>query len=447
VQSQKKRLLIDCTYVYSSELNTGIQRVVRNIAKNAKNISGTYNLNVELVILNNGKIKKIDSIPINKVKVLNKNFIFFKNVYNIVRKIVLKILPFQFLKNFFYNTKEEFGLRYLVEEMLFKTLSGRLPFFMDKKFKLENVFLNENDILLLLDSTWHNDIYGSLELAKKNKVKIITVIYDIIPISYPEFCDDSLGEVFKKWLINIIKYSDGFLAISNSVKNDVKKYLLDNLNYRNDNFDYFMLGSDFSKKDINIESVRFEIENIFKTKKNTYVIVSTIEARKNHIQVLRVFNKLWEEGFDSNLLIIGKIGWKVESLIKEIKNHNLLNKKLFMFNDIDDNELQYIYNNANASIFPSIIEGFGLPIIEGLNNNLKVIASDTSIHREVGKDFIEYFDLNDDKSLKELILSHENEKKKLIAESIKILNWKECTDDIINKILAMDKKIDSNEDI
>lgn len=441
----KKRLLLDCTYVYTSELNTGIQRVVRNVALNSKEVCENLNVDLELIILNDGKIKKIDFIPHNKMAKVTNTFLFFKNIYHKIRKLILFIFPFDFVKHFLFNAKEEFGLRYLVEELIIKPLSLKLPFSKDKRFDLEEIVLKKEDILLLIDSTWHNEIYKSLNLAKEKEVKIFTVIYDIIPITHPEFCDESLSVVFKQWLNNITKYSDGYMAISNSVKEDTIDYFKNKLNYKPDYFDYFILGSNVSKKNINVDIIRNELKDIYQENKKTYIIVSTIEARKNHIQVLRVFEELWENDFDSNLIIIGKIGWKVDDLVKKIVNHKLLNKKLFMFNDIDDNELQYIYNSSDVLIFPSIIEGFGLPIIEGLNNNLKVIASDTPIHREVGKNLVTYFDLNSDKSLKKKI--SETEDSLITNDKINIPTWKESTTELIEKVLKFNNQIDMDRKI
>lgn len=65
--------------------------------------------------------------------------------------------------------------------------------------------------------------------------------------------------------------------------------------------------------------------------------------------------------------------------------------------------MPFSYKNAKALVFASYTEGFGLPIIESLYNQLQVLVSDTPIHREIGQENVSYFDLNDVNCLVDLI--------------------------------------------
>jgi len=89
----------------------------------------------------------------------------------------------------------------------------------------------------------------------------------------------------------------------------------------------------------------------------------------------------------------------VDKLIRDIEQHPQFNAKLFLWNDLDDAELVYCYKNSKALVFPSYVEGFGLPIIEAQHYQLPVLASDTPIHREVGGGSVIYFDLADSADL------------------------------------------------
>jgi hypothetical protein len=90
-----------------------------------------------------------------------------------------------------------------------------------------------------------------------------------------------------------------------------------------------------------------------------------------------------------------------------IRSHPRLGKQLFTFHDLKDHELQHCYRTGMGVIFPSIVEGFGLPIVEALWHGQRTLASDTPIHREVGGEHCHYFDLGSPDSLVELLIEFE----------------------------------------
>jgi alpha-1,2-rhamnosyltransferase len=130
-----------------------------------------------------------------------------------------------------------------------------------------------------------------------------------------------------------------------------------------------------------------------------YLVVGTIEPRKNHSYLLDAFELAWRRHPRIRLCLAGAIGWNCDSVVERIRRHPRFGRSLFLFDDLSDAELQYAYRHAQALIMPSIAEGFGLPIVEALHLGLPVLASDTPIHREVGRDFCRYFELSDASSL------------------------------------------------
>lgn len=444
----EKRLFIDCTYVYTSGLNTGIQRVVRNIAKYSQEMSSINDYKVCLVVLENGEFFEIEKIPNNQDAKNNFIYNYFYHNYNSIRGLIHTLLPFKFLHTFLYTPKDKVCLSYFVN-IPFKILEkAKLQ---SKKNKmdqeLKRIVPSEDDILLLLDSTWHLDIWKTLKDIKQAKTLIITVIYDLIPISHPYFCDYGLTVIFNKWFNEINKISDGYITISESVKKD----LIQQLNVEDSNrFDSFLLGSSFNEKTIDEKKVSSALKKIYSDRKdNVYLIVSTIEVRKNHTFLLDTFEKLWSEGIDAKLCIIGRIGWNVDSLFGRINKHEELNKRLFVFNHIDDNSLLYAYKHSKALLFPSHIEGFGLPIVESLQNGLPVLASDIPIHREVGKDYIDYFSLNNTQDLTDKIKSFEATgiPERLIPNAdFKWIDWKESSDEFLDKLMLMANNIKADND-
>jgi alpha-1,2-rhamnosyltransferase len=380
-----RKILIDCSFISTTKLNTGIQRVVRKIIENIDMVCNKEIYIPYQVVLKQGLIEEISLTDKNK-----------------------------------------------------KLLSDIKP--------------KSGDILLLLDSTWHIDTWDSVQMAKQSGAKIIAVIYDIIPISHPQFCDINLVKVFQKWFAKAINLVDGFITISNTVQTQLENYLLTTFPTKigDRKFDYFLLGADFTYKNFDIYAthIRDNLISLYKKNKSIYIMVSTVEPRKNHKYLLDVFDKLWEQNIDVTLSIIGRKGWMIEELIKRIYKHPQYNKKLFYWNNLTDNELNYSYKHSKMLLFASFIEGFGLPIIESLNNNLPVMASDIPIHREVGSKYIEYFNLN---NIDDLVSKIKKIEKDGISRNIELIkefkwiSWKEATQMLYNKISKMNSELIIND--
>ncbi len=129
----------------------------------------------------------------------------------------------------------------------------------------------------------------------------------------------------------------------------------------------------------------------------------------------------------------------VDELIEKIEHHNEFGARLFMINDANDKEIIYCYRHAKAFLFPSFIEGFGLPIVESLVHGLPVLASDTPIHREIGRKKITYFKLHDTDSLSSLIRTIEQKGHTLKTPDDSaqnhIISWEESTHMLLNKLI------------
>lgn len=396
----KQKFLVDCTYIYSTNVNTGIQRVVRNVLYHIEKYVEANNMELMCVALVNGTFIKIDKKQIEE-------YIPLSRPANILQRIKRKIALY----------KASFN-------------------------QVERLY--EDDILLMLDSSWYLNIWQSVAYAKEKGVSVIGVTYDLIPISHPQFCDDTLGKVFDEWYRLSMHYFDGYLSISETVMNILKSYLeKQSEDIHKYQFDYFTLGSDFEKASSDKIVPRDNLRTIYKANSSIYLTVSTIEPRKNHQFLFEVFKKLWAEGVDVSWVVVGRVGWKVNALLKDMKSHELYGKKMWILHDIDDEGLRYCYQHSKALLFPSIVEGYGLPIIESLNYGLPVLASDTPIHREVGGDNIDYFDIDDSNQLVGILSDIEDEKKELkyiVQENIVIPTWDESAKEVFEKTILLSLK-------
>lgn len=439
----RMRLLFECTFVFEHpEVNSGIQRVVRSITAQLHKVTDIECLPV---IMLDGRLYQVKSLaPLEVNTPLRAAWIarleHWRNRYWWWQSRVERIKPFSHSRN---------ARRVLFWTCKAMSLSITLP--------LKGLlWLNRNELpapqravplahrpgdqLVLLDSSWHPNFFPPTERLKQDGVGIISVVYDLIPLTHPQFCKDSLVKVFNHWFEWIAQTADGFMAISETISHEVQEELERRLGEEEAGqrwHGHFYLGSELDL--VNGRSTLNDtLRQLFNDPAPVYLAVSTIEPRKNHRYLLDAFEILWRQGSSVRLCIIGTLGWKCEALIERIKKHPELGKRLFMFNGLDDRSLEYAYCHARALVFPSYVEGFGLPIVEAMQRQLPVMASDIPIFREVGKDFIAYFDLQDPASLVRLITRYESSAMfpavRPVAEW-RWINWHEASQQLIQGIL------------
>jgi glycosyltransferase involved in cell wall biosynthesis len=149
------------------------------------------------------------------------------------------------------------------------------------------------------------------------------------------------------------------------------------------------------------EGLPEDVEKVFLeiARRPTILMVGTIEPRKGYLQTLRAFERLWQQDCNVNLVIIGRRGWKTDSLQQKIRSHSQKNIRLWWFENGSDELLKRLYNVASGVIVSSEAEGFGLPLVESILHGLPVLARDIDVFREVAGDAVTYFDSDDAYSL------------------------------------------------
>ncbi len=276
----------------------------------------------------------------------------------------------------------------------------------------------ENSILLDLDSTWSIDNKKRcvlFPLVKDHGGKIVSYLYDIIPLNFPEYADQKLMYDFILYVSAIIKYADIILTETESGAASIKR-LCDEIGIDCPTCYSTWLGADNLDTTPN-GTVRDEV---LKTSTSKYVLmVGTVEPRKNHKLVLDAFDRsLFEDGL--KLIFAGREGWNNDEFLNRIRTHSRLGHEFLYFNDLNDKEIQYLYKNAFFLAFPSYSEGFGLPIIEAYQNGTPVIGADIDVTKEVaGKNGV-FFKQDDSedfiKQIKEYIV--DNQKYEMLRERV-----------------------------
>jgi glycosyltransferase involved in cell wall biosynthesis/SAM-dependent methyltransferase len=243
---------------------------------------------------------------------------------------------------------------------------------------------------------------GLLEEFREAGVSIRYMVYDLLPLRMPEMFPPGADISFGRWL-NIVTHMDGAICGSKAVADDLTAWV-----HRNDRPLTRAFSIDWSHYGADLESSAPSVGGLedfghylrYFSASRCFLMVGTIEPRKGHLQAIEAFSRLWNNGCDLNLIIVGNQGWRglpdsmrrtIPDIVMRLRGHTELGKRLFWFDSVSDECLDKIYQASNCLIAASEGEGFGLPIIEAARHKLSVIARDIPVFREVAGDHAFYF--------------------------------------------------------
>ena len=307
-----------------------------------------------------------------------------------------------------------------------------------RKKKLPAVTILPGDILLMLDSSWlFYDCFAEIFAQIRSEGgKIYTVIYDLIPVLYPYLTISEIAAKFPGWLQTATQNSDGLITISRTVADELAGYIRKKeLPFdRNLSIGYFHLGADIEGAAATA-AIRPEIIEWFANNSNIFLAVGWLDRRKGQDFALDAFEALWQTGIDACLVFAGKEGWNREELVHRILSHPQYGKRLYWANNPSDEEILYCYNHSTALIFPSLAEGFGIPIIEAAYHGLPVICSDIPVFREIAGDFATYFSLESPLCLANTLQSWLSQPLRPDITAMPKLTWEESARKLTDVIL------------
>jgi O-antigen biosynthesis alpha-1,2-rhamnosyltransferase len=268
------------------------------------------------------------------------------------------------------------------------------------------------DVLLLADASWERPLWFAVSQARAAGVVVGTVQYDLIPILHPDLVPEGLTAAFSRWMEKAVRSSDFFACISESVRRQMIDYTATggpSAARCGERIFSVPLGSDLDaaagRKIRRAVRVPFDRND----GAGTYIVVGTIEPRKNQALALQAFELLWRRSHDASLVLVGKRGWGSEPLVQHVRSHPRFGENLFLVDDATDAELRWCYRRARALVFPSKAEGFGLPIAEAMRAGLPVFASEIPVHWEVGGSHCRFFDPSNPFELARLVEAFERQ--------------------------------------
>jgi glycosyltransferase involved in cell wall biosynthesis len=247
------------------------------------------------------------------------------------------------------------------------------------------------DWLLVLGSPWSYPDYATriATHCQRHGMKFAVLLYDIIPIRRPEWVDQSLRDVFASWFHSVVPLADQVFAISRTTAADVERYERETKFGLRGRVLPVPVGTGFGRAPAPTRTRRLPAPGHFA------LIVSTIEARKNHLLLFRIWRALSEQVPAEKLPILvfaGRIGWLVTDLIQQLDNTNWLDGKVMLVEAPTDGELACLYRDCLFTLYPSLYEGWGLPVTESLTYGAPCLAANRTSLPEAGGRLAEYFD-------------------------------------------------------
>jgi glycosyltransferase involved in cell wall biosynthesis len=208
-------------------------------------------------------------------------------------------------------------------------------------------------------------------------------LHDLIPISHPEYCRAGEAERHHRRLDTMLSVGRGLVVNSRATLDDLEAYA---------GARHLALPpcavAPLAPGSLPAPSRGRPL------KKPYFVVLGTIEPRKNHLLLLHVWRRLVAELGEAapQLVVIGQRGWECEQVVDLLDRCTALQGHVAELPRCEDDELATWLAHAQALLFPSFTEGFGMPLVEALTLGVPVIASDLPVFREVAGGIPDYLD-------------------------------------------------------
>lgn len=243
---------------------------------------------------------------------------------------------------------------------------------------------------------------------KKFKGKKIVTVHDLIFLRHPKLYPLIDSKIYNKKFRHACDISDIIIATSEDTKRDIEKFYFTPENkikviYQSCDEHYY---TEASTEQINNTVAKHQLPDTF------LLYVGTIEERKNLLTIVKALQLVK----DIPLVVVGKKKKYFKEIMEYIRENKLKNRVLFL-KGVSSVDLPIIYRLAQVFIFPSISEGFGIPIIEALTSKIPVITTKGGCFPEAGGENSIYIDPKNENELAEKInflLSSEITRKQVV---------------------------------
>ena len=288
--------------------------------------------------------------------------------------------------------------------------------------------LGPRDLVMSFGGMWvvPNGATTFTKTHQQQQFKHVSLIYDMIPINSPHYLPPgNFLEAFETVTKMQLNESDIILTISEYSKQDILQYAKHEFTPVGP-VEVFTLGSDITPLDATTRAA-----TPTQHRRPFVLSVGSIEWRKNHYGMYQAWRKLVKAmGPDKapDLVMAGKPGWSSEVIIHQIKNDPLVKDKIVVKSGVGDRELDWLYKNCLFTLYPSVYEGWGLPVEESFIYGKMCITTNATSLPEVGGEFAEYIEPDDVDAIVRTVQQcmderYRHSREELISENYKPNTW------------------------
>jgi glycosyltransferase involved in cell wall biosynthesis len=302
-------------------------------------------------------------------------------------------------------------------------------------------------VLVISGATWDMLDIATLErLATVQGLRIVAVLADMIPWRFPhQFQDQGAVVKFRRFVEMLARHAALIVSISEATRQDLFAFAREH-GIAEPRCEVIYLGADPPAADA------APPENLPEDfiSREFVLSVSTLQVRKNHQLLYQLWRRFAEEGRTQipRLVLVGSPGWLADDLRFQLDNDPLVKDSIIVQSHASDRQLSWFYKHAQFTLYPSLYEGWGLPIVESLQHGKACIASNTSSMPEAGQGLAMHLDPLDFPAWRRAILDWVENPKALAAANQTVREryvprpWSEFSQEFANRawLLARLKK-------
>ena len=254
--------------------------------------------------------------------------------------------------------------------------------------------LQPGDVLISVGLDWDTEVYKAFYSLREQGVRVVACCYDTIPVLFPQYCLAQVAQTFTGYFATLADSVDHVICISQQTQKDFHSVVNRIGGHDAVPSSVFRLGDQVGRS-LDQPSMSQVLARLDLTGRPFILYVSTIERRKNHEVLYWAYHRLASQGLSDKLplmVFVGMKGWGVDQLMTDLALDPLTDGLVRVLHQIDDHQLCALYQASLFCVFPSLYEGWGLPVSEALGFGKAVICSNQGSLPEVGQDLVHYLD-------------------------------------------------------
>lgn len=213
-------------------------------------------------------------------------------------------------------------------------------------------------------------------LSERPDVTGVFFVHDLLPLDWPEYFRPGYKDRFRKRWRTIVRHGRALITTSEAVKARIVRELHE---------------TGLPPRAIHVQPLPSPLSGLGdlddpRLREVPYfIVVGTIEPRKNHLVLLNIWRRMAQEmETPPKLVVVGARGWENEQTLDVLDRSVLVRPHVHEVTGLGERALARLIRNARGLLMPSFAEGYGLPVVEGLSLGTPVVTSDIPVFREIG---------------------------------------------------------------